>query len=206
MKNKLLLTACLLYLFNIASQAAPVTANVAKQHAATFLSQLSGTGRPSASRVASMQRTLTLAYAGKSGSEDACYYVFNKSQSAGYIIISGEDRMPAVLGYSDSGAFNYNNIPDNMRAFLGEYAREAEYLRSHPAVENNTTTDTYTTAVEPLLKNITWNQTKPYNNSCPSDYPTGCVATAMGQVMYYYRYPEHGIGSKTYQWNGQQLI
>ncbi len=74
-----------------------------------------------------------------------------------------------------------------------------------PTVENNTTTDTYTTAVEPLLKNITWNQTKPYNNSCPSDYPTGCVATAMGQVMYYYRYPEHGIGSKTYQWNGQQL-
>ena len=64
---------------------------------------------------------------------------------------------------------------------------------------------TSATAVEPLLKDITWNQTKPYNNCCPNDYPTGCVATAMGQVMYYYRYPEHGVGSNTYQWNGQQL-
>ena len=205
MKNKLLLTACLLYLFNIASQAAPVTPNVAKQQAAIFLTQLSANSRQTTSRVASMQRMLTLAYTGMSASEEADYYVFNKNQSAGYIIISGDDRMPAVLGYSDSGTFNYNKIPYNMRAFLGEYAREAEYLRSHPTVENNTTTDTYATAVEPLLKNITWNQTKPYNNSCPSDYPTGCVATAMGQVMYYYRYPEHGIGSKTYQWNGQQL-
>lgn len=132
MKNKLLLTACLLYLFNIASQAAPVTPNVAKQQAAIFLTQLSANSRQTTSRVASMQRMLTLAYTGKSASEEADYYVFNKNQSAGYIIISGDDRMPAVLGYSDSGTFNYNNIPDNMRAFLGEYAREAEYLRSHP--------------------------------------------------------------------------
>lgn len=205
MKNKLLLSACLLYLFSIALQAAPVTANEAKRQAAVFLAQQSNTGRPITSRVASLQRTLTLAYTSKSDSKEAYYYVFNKSGDAGYIIISGEDRMPAVLGYSDTGAFNYNDLPDNMRAFLGEYAREAEYLRTHPTVENNTTTDIYATAVEPLLKDITWNQTKPYNNCCPNDYPTGCVATAMGQVMYYYRYPEHGVGSNTYQWNGQQL-
>ena len=160
MKNKLLLSACLLYLFSIALQAAPVTANEAKRQAAVFLAQQSNTGRPITSRVASLQRTLTLAYTSKSDSKEAYYYVFNKSGDAGYIIISGEDRMPAVLGYSDTGAFNYNDLPDNMRAFLGEYAREAEYLRTHPTVENNTTTDIYATAVEPLLKDITW-RTRP---------------------------------------------
>ncbi len=121
------------------------------------------------------------------------------------MVVSGDDRTPAVLGYADAGAFDYGQIPDNMKAFLAEYARQIDYLRAHPSMENNAKVDTYDTSVAPLLENITWNQTKPYNNKCPNDYPTGCVATAMGQVMYYYRYPDHGIGSKTYQWNGQQL-
>ena len=73
MKNKLLLSACLLYLFSIALQAAPVTANEAKRQAAVFLAQQSSTGRPITSRAASLQCTLTLAYTSKSDSEEAYY-------------------------------------------------------------------------------------------------------------------------------------
>lgn len=204
MKLHLLLSAAFWGLCSLA-EAAPVTAVKARTEAANFLSSLpvvkaSGTHRPQ-----SVNSNLVLAYTAKVSSDISDYYVFNRNAEAGYVIIAGDDRMPSVLGYSDNGCFDADNMPDNMKAFLAEYAREAEYLRKHPELANDIRVDTYDTEVAPLLKNITWDQTKPYNNKCPNDYPTGCVATAMGQVMYYYRYPDHGIGSKTYQWNGQQL-
>ena len=176
---------CALLLSGGMVQAGPVSVEKAKSEAASFLVR-----HPGASRAQSVQPSLTLAYTARSQAQqqNAAFYVFNKGQQAGYIVVAGDDRVPAVLGYADAGAFDYANIPDNMKAFLNEYARQIEYLRSHPAMENNAKVDTYTTSVSPLLKNITWNQTKPYNNKCPNDYPTGCVATAMGQVMYYYRY------------------
>ena len=196
---------CALLLSGGMVQAGPVSVEKAKLEAASFLVRHPGAN--GANRAQSAQSSLTLAYTAcpQARQQDAAFYVFNKGQQAGYVVVAGDDRAPAVLGYADSGAFDYAHMPDNMKAFLNEYVRQIEYLRSHPAMENNVKVDTYTTSVSPLLKNITWNQTKPYNNSCPNDYPTGCVATAMGQVMYYYRYPYHGIGSKTYQWNGQQL-
>lgn len=133
-------------------------------------------------------------------------YVFGKGENQqGFVVVAGDDRVPAVLGYSDEGQFQADDMPSNMRAWLDEYARQINYLRSHPAMENRREATRLATAVGPLLGGIEWDQLDPYNKKCPNGYPTGCVATAMGQVMYYHKYPEHGNGSKSYNWNGRTL-
>lgn len=119
------------------------------------------------------------------------YYVFNVGQNDGYVVVSADDRTPAILGYADEGAFHADNIPDNMKAWLQGYANQMEYLKTH-----NTTARTATPnhpAIYPLIKS-TWDQEEPYNDKCPMDDEerslTGCLATAMAQILNYYKYPE----------------
>lgn len=120
------------------------------------------------------------------------YYVFNIGQNEGYVIAAADDRVPAVLGYSDRGAVDPDNMPANMKAWLQGYDNQMEYLNSHPeaAVPRKTVSGE---AIAPLLDPIAWDQSKPYNDLCPLDGDTrslsGCVATAMAQIMYYWRYP-----------------
>lgn len=198
MKNKYLFAAVLLALSLLGAKAGPVTAEKARAEAESFL--MPRQSQAKSNNTSTARPSLTLAYKGMGKTQDAGFYVFNRSNTTGYVVVAGDDRMPAILGYSDTGTFDMTNIPDNMKAFLDEYAREADYLRAHPQLQNEAKVATYDTEVAPLLKEIKWNQTDPYNQKCPNDYPTGCVATAMGQVMYYYKYPEKGKGGITYTW------
>lgn len=129
-------------------------------------------------------------------------YVFNVSDDGGFIIVSGDDRTRSILGYSDSGNIDASSMPDNMRAWLQGYADEIAWL------EQNAATITYapakakaisrvgshsTAAISPLVS-TKWNQGTPYNNLCPNYSTgnravTGCVATAMAQVMKYHNWP-----------------
>ena len=118
-------------------------------------------------------------------------YVFNVSQKGGFVVVSNDDRTLPVLGYSDSGSIDPDNMPSNMRAWLQGYADEIAWL------DQNNITTTYTarrvgehptTAIPELLK-TTWDQGYPYNGYCPNDAVTGCVATAMAQVMNYHKWP-----------------
>lgn len=119
------------------------------------------------------------------------YYVFNVGQNNGYVVVSADDRTPAILGYADEGTFNTSNIPANMKAWLQSYTDQLNYLESHPAAARAAVTEH--TAIRPLIK-ATWDQGEPYNNKCPMDGDerslTGCLATAMAQIMNYYQYPE----------------
>ena len=136
-------------------------------------------------------------------------YVFNKPSEKGYIIVSADDIAIPVLGFSDSGTFDAENIPDNLRWWLEEYSREITY-----ASENNLTEKAYSidlggmnkisrNPISPMLS-TKWNQDAPYNNLCPDingkKTYTGCVATAMAQVMNYCKWPEKGNGSHSYEW------
>ena len=120
------------------------------------------------------------------------YYVFNVGHDEGYIIAAADDRVPAVLGYSDRGAVDPDNMPANMKAWLQGYDRQMAYLNSHPeaVVPRRTVSGE---AIAPLLGAIKWNQRSPYNDLCPLDEGVrslaGCVATAMGQIMCYWEYP-----------------
>ena len=120
----------------------------------------------------------------------ACYYVFNVGDNNGYVIASGDDCVPAILGYSDNGSIIQEAMPDNMKAWLEEYENQIAYMREHGLTSSGMLTTTHA-PISPLLT-TTWGQGDPYNQSCPDFFTygkcvTGCVATAMAQVMYYHR-------------------
>ncbi len=131
------------------------------------------------------------------------YYVFPFGENKGFAIVSGDDDMPEIVGYADHGTYDANNMPAAMAAFLNNYRATIEAVKQGNASAikniaeakalraNNTRA---TTAVSPLLGDIKWNQSTPYNYMCPKYddtnlSATGCVATAMAQVMMYWKYP-----------------
>ena len=132
-------------------------------------------------------------------------YVFNGKEDDGFVLISAEDNARAVLGYADQGSFDSQNIPSNMQVWLQMYAEELAYAALMPqssASYDKTLGSPYPT-VEPLLGNMQWGQGKPYNNHCPmvdgERSVTGCVATALSQIMYVHKYPEKGQGQVSYK-------
>ena len=136
------------------------------------------------------------------------FYVFDRGSRGGYVIVAGDDRLPQVLGYGDTGDFSVPALPSSVRYWMDEMNRQIAYLQSHegvvahqPAARTNT--------VGPLLT-TRWGQDAPYNNYCPtytlsdgsfSRAVTGCVATAAAQIMNYYQWPAVGRGSHSYYCN-----
>lgn len=147
--------------------------------------------------------SLKLAYEGNATNGEKCFYVFNASDNNGFVIVSADDKADEILGYSDRGSFDSSNMPENMKSWLGGYIDQIHYLKQHDFVSKQAVAKSYSKEVKPLLGNIQWNQDSPYNDMCPvydisSRCATGCVATAMAQIMYYNRWPEKGVGSYTY--------
>ena len=138
-------------------------------------------------------------------------YVFNAVGEQGFVLVSAEDNARAVLGYSDEGHIDAQNIPANMRAWLQMYADELARAAKAPAAADAQRSVEYYPAVEPLIGNVAWNQNAPYNNHCPIDpnsnqrSVTGCMATAAAQVMYHHKYPKKGTGSYSY-WCGWENL
>lgn len=136
---------------------------------------------------------------------NAYYYIFNAGNGNGFVVVSGDDRANDVLGYSSSGDFSMDSIPSNFRSWLNIYQNELQLLMDNSTTSASTSESTSvssSTSVLPLLGQTKWNQGAPYNSLCPknggnSTY-TGCVATAIAQIMRYYQYPVNGIGTKTY--------
>lgn len=126
----------------------------------------------------------------------AAYYVFNAEDNEGFVVVSGDNRTPAILGYADNGTFNTNDIPANMQAWLDEYARQLDYLNTHPKMRIAKAPAEDHAAIRPMVT-TQWNQRSPYNLLCPMDDDelsvTGCLATAMAQVLYYHKYPARTI-------------
>lgn len=158
--------------------------------------------------------TMELAYTATEVSSNAkLFYVFNRSNSAGYIIVSGDDRAIPVLGYVENGSFDYNSISENERWWLSEYARQLKYLADNPQLETKAPSKVAAayTAVAPLLGSIKWHMAAPFNQQCPSgtynlsasktttsNYYAGCEAVAMGQIIRYFKWPIVGVGSNSY--------
>lgn len=139
------------------------------------------------------------------------FYVFNKTGNSGFVIVAADDVVGnAILGYSDSGTFDYDKLPENAKAWLKGYQKEIEYLRANgKTAEMPSATAAPTIVVAPLLGNIMWDQSEPFNRQCPTvdgkNCVTGCGATALAMIMYYYKWPLQGKGTTSYRWNGQTL-
>ena len=126
-------------------------------------------------------------------SNDASYYVFNMDDDKGFVIVSGDDRMPPILGYSDSGKFDTDNLPEHIKAWMESYADQLQLIengKATPRPQKTMKAMSFTKRnIAPLLP-CNWNQDAPYYNQCPyygERCVTGCVATAMAQVLYYHR-------------------
>lgn len=130
------------------------------------------------------------------------YYVFN-NDAGGFVIIAGDDAVTPVLGYTSTGSFDAENLPDGLKDLLKSYERQIAALGDN-YVANQTATRAAFTG-EKLLKTAEWNQMAPFNKYTPSNYVTGCVATAGAIVMKHHGYPAKGTGSHSYTWNGQTL-
>lgn len=132
------------------------------------------------------------------------YYIINFNPQ-GWIIVSGDDTTTPILGYSEQGLLNVEDLPDNMRYVLGEYASQIQKIAQivvtpHIGWSHITGINTRASGqkIEPLIK-VNWNQDAPYNVYCPQQKAlVGCVAVAMGQAMSVQRYPARPKGSMNY--------
>ena len=184
-----LLTALVLMLMPVVLMANPVGKDEARLKAMSFISER----RPAMARGAQLEQDL------KAELSNENYHVFNLGSNDGFVIVSGDDCIDDILGYADSGSFDAENIPDNLKAWLQGYAEQIALLKagSAKATKSRAATrgsDSWT-KVSPLLKSQ-WNQGDPYNRDTPTKdnihCVTGCVATAMAQVMYYW-YQNQGV-------------
>lgn len=130
------------------------------------------------------------------------YYVFN-NDAGGFVIIAGDDAVAPVLGYTSTGAFDANNLPEGLKDLLKSYEQQIAALGKN--YKANTTSTRAEFTGEKLLITAKWNQGAPFNKYTPNNYVTGCVATAGAIVMKHHGYPAKGVGSHSYTWNGQNL-
>ena len=127
-------------------------------------------------------------------SSDA-YYMFRNKKDNRLVVISGDQRMQSILGYTDH-AIEDNMLPDGLAELL------ATYKRQYAAISQDcqTVCKSNLNKGERLLKTPDWGQWAPFNLRTPLSYPTGCAATAMSIVMRYHQWPVMGQGSKTHIW------
>lgn len=148
------------------------------------------------------QKARAKSRAATTASRSDAYYVFN-NDAGGFVIIAGDDAVTPVLGYTSTGSFDAENLPDGLKDLLKSYERQIAALGDN-YVANQTATRAGFTG-ENLLNTAKWNQSYPFNKYTPNNYVTGCVATAGAIVMKHHGYPAKGTGSHTYTWNGQDL-
>jgi hypothetical protein len=127
------------------------------------------------------------------------YYIFSRGEGQGFVIVSGDDCLPEVLGYTEQGDFDEDALPPHFFKWLDYYKLAIEDAQE--AGQNVSRKSSKRKAPSKIkgLKNISplltthWHQTSPYNDRCPyipgknSRAVTGCTATAAAQVIYYYR-------------------
>lgn len=171
-------------------QAKRITQWQAQQQAYSFW------GKQMPQKAKAKSRTATTA------SPSDAYYVFN-NDAGGFVIIAGDDAVTPVLGYTSTGSFDAENLPDGLKDLLKSYERQIAALGDN-YVANQTATRTAFTG-EKLLNTAKWNQSNPFNKYTPNNYVTGCVATAGAIVMKYHGSPAKGTGSHSYTWNGKTV-
>lgn len=184
-----------------------VAINFTKEHVGTF-------------EYVNLQRVETMGH-------DTTIYIFDIDPH-GFIIVSAEQEVYPVLGWSMNGQYDDEDVPPALRSLFDNYSEQILFIRQKElkgddeirrawkqyAIEpySYTKQKGAKSVVEPLLTS-TWNQNAYYNEYCPDDPMgpngkalAGCVATAMGQVMYYYRYPTTGTGAHAYYHNTYGLL
>lgn len=135
------------------------------------------------------------------------FYVFNRD-GGGWVIIGGEDAGVPVLGYSETGSFNAEKMPSNITNWFNGYKRQVAFLRSRNIAQDPDVAamwnesrlgESIRKATSKTLGTKKWGQDTPYNNMCPmvdgQQSVTGCVCTALCEIMRYHQWPTKGNGT-----------
>ena len=173
-----------LFLMTLVAWGEPIDRNEALKQANAFLS----------SKGIPVRQSLDMAYAQPSKAAEArsLYYVFNVGNDKGFVIVAGDDAVSPILAYADRGDFSEREMAPAAKAMLDSYAQQIEMIQQNPSLA--VAASTSYAAIEPLVQ-TKWNQGAPYNYMCPTisgeteQSVTGCVATAMAQIIYYHKYP-----------------
>lgn len=156
----------------------------------------------SAKLKAATKSGMKLAYTVEDGDFNSCY-IFNRGNNGGFVVVAADDAVTPLLGYSDSGSFDPANIPANMKAYLEGLTAEIRFASENPEAVRKTNAVNERAAIAPICT-TKWSQDDPYNLACPvmngSRAVTGCVATAMAQIMKAHNWPVKGVGTKEYSW------
>jgi hypothetical protein len=184
-----------------------VPVNNAEIVAGNFIKQMTGDNTPG----------LKLLHTAKTSAGAASFYVFDVNSAHGFVIISAEDAGKPIIGYSTSEHFSLPVPGSNLDYWLNRRTEEIEHLQFNHIEANSSIAkiwDSYitgipvndqqrsasTNTITPLLTTL-WNQSPYYNDLCPGGSVTGCVATAMAQIIKYWAYPLHGVGQSSYNEN-----
>ena len=192
-----------------AIQATPVDVSMAQRLGLSFIQHKSMFAKNDV-------QSLDLAYTFRAENGMATAYVFNFD--GGFVIVAADDVSSPILGYSDKGNFDYETAPDGLLFMLNENSRAIGMMASQGVSASGRIVSRWKNleaygvmrpdrgkpVVEPLVQQK-WNQDAPYNMYVPAGCPTGCVATAMAQLMKYWNWPTTGTGEHSYHWNGQIL-
>ena len=197
MTTKNLQVACvmaLIALMGLSLNAANVDVDDARLMASSFLKLHAPTAAGSLRAPAIADLKLAHSEPSSVDSKANAYYIFN-IDGGGFIIVSGDDRASQVLGYSDEGRLNFNDMPENLTELLYSYKLQIEYLQAHPTlnVPKRLTSDNSVVIVEPMAISK-WGQGPPFNMMCPlantgKPCKVGCAGVQMSQICYYWKYP-----------------
>lgn len=204
--KKLYLLTWVISIFCLNTFANPIEVETAKKVGETFLIRKTKVGGNNA-------LALNLVYTEQSSATATAnvvyFYVFNYGEN-GFVIVSGDDNTLPVLAYSDESNFDPNNIPQNTKKWLEEYKNQIRYIIHNQIgatteiqkewdelISGKAQNVFIPKSVSPLIQ-TKWDQSPYYNALCPSGTVTGCVATAMAQVMKYWNYPAKGTGFHSY--------
>lgn len=200
-KQSVILKWAVAYLFFLASFLGVSAKNVNADEARAIAAQFMGLSNSRASVPMRLEYS-ALRY----DVNEPAYYVFNTEGNNGFVVVAGDDAVSPILGYSLSSSFNAGDIPPALQWKLDRYRDEMSSLSAENvrilsrSVSKN--------PIEPLIT-TKWGQSAPYNRFTPTyvgiKCPTGCIATAVAQVMYYHRGTEKYIGSHTYELSGESF-
>ena len=131
------------------------------------------------------------------------FYVFNRGENQGFVIVSGNDSALPILAYSNVGTFGVENMPENIRQWARERSLEMQQIGEAEVKSEADVRKARIKALqkgeEVVLKTPSWSQDDPYNRRCPKFWdtpaPTGCTITATAIVMGYYQWPDRGVGT-----------
>ncbi|MCD8393767.1 MAG: C10 family peptidase [Bacteroidales bacterium] len=145
---------------------------------------------------------MRLAYTASEQGINTCY-VFNRGVNNGFMVLAADDVITPIIGYSEQGMIDPDNMPYSFKGYLEEIGREIAWAANHPQAVSPKAPILDEPSIEPICKTL-WDQDAPYNDMCPvvggSTSVTGCAATAMAQVMKVHNWPVTGSGSNSYSW------